>query len=108
MFEVMYHLFFGFCFVFLHFWYPMMKCDNPYAYEWWTFGYKYMYYFFAHLDWCTRSCPRSRMKRRDPICNWSFSSCDGLENRTMCLDMSYIGGSTRCRYDLVIWSAFLL
>merc|ERR1712087_558891 len=50
MFEIMFHTFFGFCFVFLHFWYPMIQCDNPHAYKWWEFGYEYFYHFFVTIN----------------------------------------------------------
>jgi len=51
LFEIMYHTFGVFCFLFLHFWFPMIRCDNPHAEEWWAFGYSYFYHFFASIDW---------------------------------------------------------
>jgi len=51
LFQIMYHLFGVFCFLFLHFWYPMIQCDNPHALKWWEFGYEYFYHFFASIGW---------------------------------------------------------
>ena len=51
----MFYFFFGFMFIFLFFWVPMMYCDNPYAYEWWKFGYLYVYYFFDNFAWMVQN-----------------------------------------------------
>lgn len=28
-----------------------MLCDNPYAFDWWKFGYLYVFYWFDNLAW---------------------------------------------------------
>ena len=28
-----------------------MLCDNPYAFEWWKFGYLYVYFWFENFAW---------------------------------------------------------
>jgi len=50
-FTILFYFFFGFMFIFCFFWVPMIFCDNPYAYEWWKFGYLYVYYFFENFVW---------------------------------------------------------
>jgi len=51
LFFLLFYFFFGFMFIFIFFWIPMMICDNPYAFEWWKFGYLYVYFWFENLGW---------------------------------------------------------
>lgn len=50
-FVTLFYFFFGFMFAFIFFWIPMLLCDNPYAFQWWKFGYLYVYYFFENFAW---------------------------------------------------------
>ena len=48
---ILFYFFFTFLFTFIFFWVPMLLCDNPYAYNWWKFGFAYVYYFFENFAW---------------------------------------------------------
>merc|ERR1719464_112294 len=50
-FVTLFYFFWGFMFAFLFFFYPMLQCDNQHAFDWWRFGYLYVYYWFDNFGW---------------------------------------------------------